>query len=162
MAKTATYSLIQSQTLGSNQSTVTFSSIPQTFTDLVLVISGVASASIDLRYTFNSDSGSNYSRSYLVGNGTSAISGRDSSLTYLPISALETTQGMSIVSICDYSNTTTFKTALGRTGAASAFTNAIVGTWRSTSAINSITITTSSGTISTGSNFKLYGIEAYK
>jgi hypothetical protein len=157
---TNTYVALQKTTLTSSASSVTLSSIPQTYTDLVLVISGSASASIDLRYTLNSDSGSNYSRTYLVGNGTSAISGRDTSITYLPISALETTQSMSLVSFMNYSNTTTFKTTISRTSAASAFTNAIVGLWRSTAAISSMTLTTSSGTITAGSTFSLYGIAA--
>lgn len=155
-----TYTPIAATTLSSAQATVTFSSISGTYTDLVLVISGSASASIDLRYTLNSDSSSNYSRTYIVGNGSSAISNGDSNLTYLPISALETTQSMSLVNFMNYSNTTTFKTTLSRTGAASAFANEIVGLWRSTAAINNISLTTSSGTISSGSSFTLYGIKA--
>ena len=161
MSKTATYSLIQSQTAGGSITTVTFSSIPQTFTDLILIIDGTSSLQMDLNYRFNSDTGSNYSRTYLLGNGTSAISGRDSNGTSLPISSLNTSQSNCIVNFIDYSNTTTFKTILERANQAQAVVNTIVGLWRNTAAISNIGITTT-GNILTGTTFKLYGIEAYK
>ena len=151
-----TYTPIATQTLTSPVSTITFSSIPSTYTDLVLIISGSASAQVDLRYTLNSDSGSNYSRTYIV---ATPFSGRDSSLTYLPISYLDSTLTTSIVNFLNYSNTTTFKTVIERAGH-SGGTNSIVGLWRSTAAISSITLTTSSGTASVGSTFTLYGIKA--
>jgi hypothetical protein len=58
----------------------------------------------------------------------------------------------------NYSNTTTYKTILERANQPQAVTNSIVGLWRSTSAISTITMTTSSGTVSAGSTFTLYGI----
>jgi hypothetical protein len=69
-----TYTLISSVTVGSGGSaSVTFSSIPQTYTDLVLK----ASINVDAggpKLRFNGDTGSNYSEKLLYGNGSSAAS----------------------------------------------------------------------------------------
>ena len=78
----ATYEPIQTTTLGSAAASYTFSSIPSTYTDLKLVITGTsvgAYADIDLR--FNSDTATNYSWTALAGNGTAASSYRASTQT---------------------------------------------------------------------------------
>jgi hypothetical protein len=64
--------------------------------------------------------------------------------------------------IQNYANTTTYKTALNRSNAASQGVEALVTLWRSTAAINSITISTDNGgsIIDTGSTFSLYGIKS--
>lgn len=74
---TATYESIETTTLGSAAANITFSSIPSTYTDLVVVYTLKAeTASADIYMRFNSDSGSNYSNTILWGNGTSAGSNR--------------------------------------------------------------------------------------
>lgn len=162
-AKTGTYTLINSTTLSSNQSSITFSSIPSTFTDLILVTNGKMSAgsALNNKMTFNSDTATNYSRTYVYGDGSSAFSGRDSSQDNLGfIYWSSTNPSTTIIQIMDYSNTTTYKTALARTSE-SGVAAAYVGLWRSTSAITSITITRgSTNDFASGSTFKLYGIEA--
>jgi hypothetical protein len=61
----------------------------------------------------------------------------------------------------NYSNTTTYKTWLSRSGASDRATEALVGLWRSTSAITTIALSIDAGaTYSTGSTFTLYGIAA--
>ena len=70
----ATYVPIGTNTVsGTTTNLITFSSIPSTFTDLVLIDNGKFSAS-DNSYamTFNGDTASNYSYTYLLGSGTSA------------------------------------------------------------------------------------------
>ena len=84
MAKT--YEPISTQTLGTAPTTVTFSSIPQTYTDLVLVFN---SKSTTLNYpylTVNSDTGANYSRTYLAGSGSAATSGRQINPSFIYLS----------------------------------------------------------------------------
>ena len=171
MAKTATYSLIQSQTLGSASATVTFSSVPQTFTDLVLVISNWnGQTNWNPAFRFNSDSGTNYSVTTLEGNGTSALTDRRTNDTSMQMGAKLAASGGTdpcnfIFHIMDYANTTTYKSVVGRgnyyagtyPGAGS-----YIGLWRSTAAISTLAITIGSGTQQAGSTFKLYGIEAYK
>jgi len=161
-----TYEAIATQTLGSTASTVTFSSIPSTYTDLVLVISAIATTSVggDIVIQFNSDTGSNYSGTYVWGNGTSAGSNRASNATYSLIdyyAEMDTSVANRIVSIQNYSNTTTFKTFLSRANNAGRGTDAIVGMWRSTAAITSLLLdVTSTNDFAAGSTFSLYGIKA--
>ena len=165
MAKT--YEPISTQTLGSATATVTFSSIPATYTDLVLVCNiAQAAGNNSLRFRINSDTGSNYSATYLYGNGTSALSGRDASQTSgtIYVSGSTTIETNYIVQFMNYSNATTYKTLLGRSNRASSEVAADVGLWRNTSAINSISLAMGgsfpTNNFATGSTFALYGIKA--
>lgn len=157
-----TYEPIATTTLGSAQGTVTFSTIPGTYTDLRLVIAGIISTAIDpVTINFNSDTGSNYSYTLLYGDGTSAASARSSNLTAIRAGYLGTVQGITAVDIFNYSNTTTNKTVLGRGNVANWGVTAQVSMWRSTSAITSMTIKSLSAyNFASGSTFTLYGIKA--
>ena len=165
---TVTYDKIATTTLGSAQATVTFSSIPGTYTDLVLITNekqstGGTRASA-LR--FNSDTGSNYSQTGLYGTGSTAGSFRTTNAAYLYYGyyAFSTTSNFnfnSIVQINNYSNTTTNKTVLSRANNASNGVDAIVGLWRNTAAITSITLTMETlSNFEIGCTFTLYGIKA--
>lgn len=160
MAAGATYEPIATTTLGSNQSTVTFSSIPSTYTDLVVIANAVLSTSVGFGMYFNSDTGSNYSFMYLYGDGTSAAAGANANTTRINFGNGATTYSIYKASIQDYANTTTNKTVLSSGGLATEYAIAYAGIWRSTSAINSITFQPASGTINTGTTFSLYGIAA--
>lgn len=164
MAKTATYSLIASNTVtGSAVSSVAFNSIPGTFTDLVLICNNLTESTNQQGYIrFNGDSGSNYSRTVMYGTGSSAASFRQTGQSGLNVGMSSTTPGQTIImNIMDYANSTTYKTVLDRetnTGT----TQALVYLWRSTSAITSLTINSfdASNSIAVGSKFYLYGIQA--
>jgi hypothetical protein len=168
MAAGATYTQIATNTLGSAASTVTFSSISGAYTDLVLVCQIAQSASNNsLRIRYNSDTGSNYSYTTLVGNGSTASSGRDSNLTsgvVADTSGSTSLELLVIAHIMNYSNSTTYKTHIGRGNRAALATDATVGLWRSTSAITSIELamgsTFPSNNFASGSSFSLYGISA--
>lgn len=168
-AKTGTYTLINSTTLSSTQSAVTFSSIPATYTDLVLVCSLIGTASTSADVQFNGDTGSNYSYTVLDGGAGTASTLRQLNTTRTQLVGWSSNFGSStspspaIMHVNDYSNTTTFKPVLVRSTAYGASTSCVdlfSGLWRNTSAINSITINASS--FASGSTFKLYGIEAAK
>lgn len=161
-AKTGTYTLIASNTLGSNQTSVTFSSIPGTYTDLVLVMYVKNSGSLNNgQITFNSDTATNYSSTYLQGNGSVAASSRVSTQSNIYTVEIDTVNWTPIiVNIMDYSNSTTYKTTLLRGGSASDRTAAWVGLWRNTNAITTVGLATYGGNFLSGSTFKLYGIEA--
>jgi hypothetical protein len=166
-AKTGTYTLISSNTLGSSAGSVTFSSIPSTYTDLIIVSNIIGNATQENYFRFNGDTGSNYSSTLVAGNGTSATSTRFSNQNVGYISRLATSvvtnpNYNSILSIMDYANTTTHKTALVRANNAGAATEAVVSLWRSTAAVNSVTILPSTSSYATGSTFRLYGIECAK
>jgi hypothetical protein len=168
---TATYDKIATTTLGSNTPSLDFTSIPATYTDLVLVIRYAGSSNDqNSLLRFNNDTASNYSRTALLGNGSSASSVRSSSATFIQMvtnygAGTSLASGnYQIIQIQNYSNTTTHKTALVRTyaqndsGAGEVGTT--VGLWRSTSAINQVTYSQGSGNIIAGSTATLYGIKS--
>jgi len=160
----ATYEPIGAiKVLGSAVSNITFSSIPTNYTDLILVCNIYPNTnSSNMRMTYNSDSGSNYSVTYLGGNGSTPESGRASNQTSMDMAYLgSNTWGNVIIQIQNYSNATTSKTAISRSNGSSVLTALYVGLWRSNAAINSITLTSSQGSnIAVDSTFSLYGIKA--
>lgn len=158
----ATYEPISTQTLGSAQSSVTLSSIPASYTDLRLVVSGATSASDNTVIRVNGDTASNYSSTYLGGNGSAASSGRFSSQTYAVLGYVGSgNQMVEQFDFMNYSNTTTNKTILCRSSSSSVWVEGSVGLWRSTAAINSITVLFFGGaSFNTGTTFTLYGVKA--
>ena len=158
----STYTPIASVTLDSAQPSVTFSGIPQTYTDLVFVceIDG-DDGGASTRIRFNSDSGSNYSQTDLRGNGSSATSNRTSSVAQISLGVGAATNQTNVIgSINNYSNSTTYKTVLLRTNNPAEFTAARVGLWRNTNAITSIEFFVSAGNWVAGSTFNIYGVNA--
>ena len=161
MAAGSTYTPIATYTAPSSQSSYTFTSIAGTYTDLIIVLAGTSSSNISYKLEFNGDTGSNYSNTFMYGDGSSATSGRSSNQTSIGgMGRTGTSQGNGIIHIMNYSNTTTNKTVIGRGSLASQLVIATVGLWRSTSAITSVKLTPESGTIDTGATFTLYGIKA--
>jgi hypothetical protein len=160
-----TYEPIATTTLGSAQSSVTFSSISGSFTDLILVISATTSVNNAPTMRLNNDTGNNYSNTALVGNGSAASSNRTSNQSVLYyggwISGFDTSGGNAIIHLMNYSNTTTNKTILNRFSVAGIEVDGVVGLWRNTAAINRIDLSVLGGaTYSSGSTFTLYGIKA--
>lgn len=160
-----TYEPIQTQVLSGTQATITFSSIPQTYTDLVLVahcvsISSATSSSIGVQ--FNGDTATNYSRTLLFGNGSTIASTRDSSVTSSAILYYEgqTLLAANVLNIMNYANTTTNKTFIARANYASSTVRLGTGLYRSTAAITSVTLVPTTSSFATGSTFTLYGIKA--
>jgi hypothetical protein len=156
-----TYEPISSTTLGTATASVTFSSIPQTYTDLIIVGNLNTTASLDYWYRLNSDTGSNYNNNRILGNGTTPTAFRATNQTINYLNANSTTgQHSFITHFMNYSNTTTYKTQLTRYGNASLETVLRVNLWRNTAAISTILIQTDSSTFTSGSTFTLYGIKA--
>jgi hypothetical protein len=159
MAAGATYEPIATTTLGSNQSSVTFSSFSG-YTDLVLIFNGTITTGDDTwGVQFNSDTGSNYSSTALYGDSSSAGSNRTSSSTKASTSYSGTANSTTIINFQNYANSTTYKTALVRNNGGG-FVSARVVLWRSTSAITSIVASPNTYQFATGSTFTLYGIAA--
>lgn len=166
----STYEPIATQTLGSAASSITFSSIPSTYTDLKVIVlprsvdGGTGSDSLILRY--NSDTGTNYSNTRIRGNGTAAYSGKNINQTsvYVGEFALAGSPGPSLITIdiFSYSNST-FKTLLASNSADlndSGNVFAFCGLWRSTAAISTLTLSGVNYQFNTGSTATLYGIKA--
>jgi hypothetical protein len=160
----STYTPIASQTLGSAASSVVFSSIPQNYTDLVIIgaVKNTANNGDEVAFQLNGDTTSSYSRTRLFGDGSSASGGRASSQTKGAL-AINSTARFSTVTanFQNYSNGATFKTVLSRGSDASNYVSAYVSLWRNTSPITQITLLPDSGTTFTAdSTFTIYGVSA--
>jgi len=143
-----------------NVTTTTFNSLGS-YTDIIVVGAGLTRGTANSIFIrFNSDTGSNYSYTQLVGNGTAASSSRQSNQTSILVGAgtsgLSATPTMFICQIQNFSNANTYKTILSRDTDSNGSTEAFVGLWRNTNAITSITIFT--GGDFTGGTLTLYGI----
>ena len=166
---TSTYTPIYTTTLGSAQSSVTLNSFSG-YTDLVLIANAKSTktSTTQIKLTFNSDTGSNYSWTRLLGDGSAASSSRGTSQAYIEAAFIAGNTGtvypdLFTLNIQNYANTTTYKTLLSRwqsMNAANQYVAGVVGLWRSTSAITSITLTPDASNFDTGSTFTLYGIKA--
>lgn len=167
----ATYEPIATTTLSSAQSTVDFTSISGSYTDLVLVGNfglTLPDESLLLRVGNGSfDTGTNYSSTELYGNGSAAGSQRTSNATSMRITYAfgggATVSSNCIINLQNYANTTTYKSILHRaniTDGTYKGVEAIVSLWRSTSAINQIRLLTTGTTYLSGSTFTLYGIKS--
>ena len=159
-----TYTPIATHTTTTSTGTsYTFSSIPSTYTDLVLVCNVKAStANSSIVARFNGSSASNYSETQLYGDGSTVISQRFSSQTeaYLTFSGFSTANFSPVITnIMNYSNTTRNKTFVSRGGYAGGYTDISTGLWRSTDAITSITLY-AGNYFDIGCTFTLYGILA--
>ena len=161
-----TYEPIASQTLGANASSVTFSSIPSTFSDLILVCDFAVTTDTNVYFRVGAsaaDSGTNYSQTNLSGNGTSAVSNRRSSNDAILIANANgrgaNNRNTVVINFMSYANTNVFKTTLSASAAPSVDVFREVGLWRSTSAIGVISLL-SSGNYASGSTFSLFGVKA--
>ena len=133
------YEVISTQTLVSATASVTLSSIPQTYTDLVFIFSGSATTggTDSMDFQFNGDTSTNYSNTFLSGDGTSSSSGRNSSANYGIGTLITSAQIVSnVLQIFNYTNTTTFKTILARGNIAGALVRQGVTLWRKTPEAN--------------------------
>jgi len=163
----STYEPIATTTLSSTTTYVDFTSFSG-YTDLILVVNALQSGTEDIKLRFNSDTGSNYSRTVLYGTGSAAGSLRESNQTNLGFStygspgSTDANRATIILNIFNYANNTTYKTVLSRASRASQGTETEVGLWRSTAAITDIRVSPgfAAVTFSVGSTFTLYGIKA--
>lgn len=148
--------------------TITFSSIPSTYVALQIRYSVLtATAGDDVFYTLNGDTGTNYSRHFLYGDGTAAAASGQATQSFLIADSgsaeTGTTQPMvGIIDIHNYASTTQYKTTRGFNGVDKNGSGIITlnsGSWRSTSAVTSITLYTTTYNYAAGTTFALYGIK---
>jgi hypothetical protein len=167
-----TYTLIESQVLGSSAASVTFSAIPATYTDLVLRLSVRYDGSLVYGSTeikFNSDTASNYSRTTLRGDGSSAVSERGSSNSILIFprsitgdTATANTFSNTEIYIPSYTASQNKPIAgfgVGENNATAANVAVNAGLWRNVASITSIFIQSNGTNFLSDSSFYLYGIK---
>ena len=146
-----------------------FTSIPQNYTDLVLMVNARVTSAWDIVAMQPLGSPSGYSGTYIEGSGntggfgTSEISFR---MGYIPGTSQSNVWSADQVNIFNYASTTRFKTVYSTSrypnvqGSQQGFsTQWKVGLWQNTSAITSLTIgTANGGSFASGTNITLYGI----
>jgi|DEB19_MinimDraft_3_1074340.scaffolds.fasta_scaffold23242_3 hypothetical protein len=161
MAAGSTYTPITTTTVsGSAVANVTWSSISSAYTDLIIITNLLTtSGGNGVGIQFNGDTASNYSFTYIYGNGSTIASGRASNTTNGQIERTAA-YGVGITQIMNYANTSIYKTLLSR-GNTGGEVFVWVDLWRNTSAINSIKLFCNDGSnFSVGSQLSLYGITA--
>lgn len=159
-----TYEPIATSTLSTSAASITFSSIPSTYTDLRLIVSMNDASGNTLSIQFNSDYASNYSTVRLNGNGSTASSAVFSNQTGFISGVSAYSAGYYTLQIFDIMNYagSTFKQTLNTS--ADLNNNQVrnnVHLWRSTAAINTIKIEPfGGGTLIAGCTATIYGIKA--
>lgn len=167
----SSFQLISTQILSGSASSVTFSSLPSTYSHLQIryVVRQSTAGTIIPMLNFNGDTAANYAWHRLYGNGTTVNS--DSSISTTQILALtgpggSDTAGVfmpAIVDILDYRSTSKNKTVRYLTGAEMNNTARVMaltsGLWASTAAVSSLTLTALSGSFAIGSRFSIYGVK---
>lgn len=150
-------------------SSVTFSNIPQEYKHLqvrFVVRSDRAATGDESRVRFNGDTGSNYARHYLEGDGATASSGAGTSVTYVTMPGITSANsgsnifGASVVDVLDYSNGSKFKTVRGVGGMdrnGEGYVSLRSGVWLSTAAVTSVAIS-AIGNLAQFTRVSLYGI----
>lgn len=166
---TSSFESIATSTLGANASSVTFSSIPNTYTSLQIRILGFKVTTSDfIKVQFNSDTAANYASHGVDADGTAVNAYGLSSQNEMGISRFSgwtvstTLPFVTILDIHDYASTSKNKTirvfsGQDRNGAGRVDLDS--GLWMNTSAVNAISFTAASGNLGTGSVFSLYGIK---
>jgi hypothetical protein len=163
------YTSLQTVTVGSGgASSITFSSIPSTYTHLqIRGIVREASGGFDQAFMqLNSDSGSNYATHNLNGNGSSAGAGATTSTTSMSVAAIPGSNqsssvfGATVIDILDYANTNKYKTVRSLSGTdnnGSGYAWFASGLWQNTNAVTNITIFSTYNFVQY-SQFALYGV----
>lgn len=169
----ASYESIASATGTGSSGTITFSSIPSTYTSLQIrgIIRTDSGTGVGASIRLNGDTSSNYASHQLYGDGTTAAAGGAASATSITngggVGFGSTTAanivGAFIIDIHDYASTTRNKTTrvfTGRDDNATGFIRVGSGLWMNTAAVTSISlITSNSSNFTTQAQFALYGIK---
>jgi hypothetical protein len=160
-AGVSAYTALANITLGSSVSVVGFSSISQSYRDLVLVINGkvVSGTDLGIFISLNQDFGTNYNEVVMTADSTGTGSFSSSNAGAFTIGRLDTTDGVYIINLLDYTATDKHKTMLTRSNISSTV-RAFAQRWANTAAVNHIRVACSSSTWVSGTTMALYGVSA--
>jgi hypothetical protein len=168
MPDVSTEVVIATQTINNSPTTVVLSSIPATYTDLRIVMVRPGSSGTSAGYpsisAINGSTTTDKNYTILYGDGSAPATFRSASSSSIILSnGGGTAYSAFTLDVFSYSNTTTFKSMLGASMSdtnGGGYVDRVVGTWRSTAAINSITFTSNAGTngFQPGTIVTVYGI----
>jgi hypothetical protein len=160
--------LIESKTLGTAAASIEFTSIPQTFTDLVVVTSlrsDRAGNNADTSFLRFNGTTTGYSTTRLFGNGSTVTS---DTFTFASVAGVinaatstANTFDNSQYYIPNYTsavNKTISMDNVQENNATAAFLGITANLWSNTAAITSITVIAQNGNLLAGSTISLYGI----
>ena len=172
------YSISTATVTSGGQTTITFSSIPSTYTHLQIraiandTYTISAPSSGQFQANFNGDTGTNYWYHSLYGSGTAIGSQGSGGYNGIYVLAGTTTGGVanhlmtpSVMDILDYTNTNKYKTTRTLSGTdvnatgGGKYIALQSGAWANTAAITSISITTQGTAFDQYSQFALYGVK---
>jgi hypothetical protein len=160
---TNTYTPIASVTLSATASEVVFSGLPQSFRDLIVVASALTNGGSNnvAVVRVNGDTGSNYSRVQMIGDGsiTPTFAGSGENAFYGSYFGTSTAPSSCVYQFMDYSQTNKHKTVLMRTDIDTR-TMASANRWGNIAAISSISLAPNSGSFTSGSTFTVFGVIA--
>jgi hypothetical protein len=157
---TSTYVSLATYTVtGSPDAEVVFSSIPATYRDLILIsdCTHASGSAIDIDLRFNSDTGSNYSRVIMFGDG-SGTGSNSATETMLDVGFTNNNKTAMVIQIMDYSATDKHKPVLARQSTAAFLVMATAWRWANTSAITTVSFFPNGSSWAVGSTFSLFGI----
>jgi len=167
----STYTLISSNVLSSSAASVTFSSIPATYTDLVLRLStrtDSASPTGTLKINFNNDSTTLYSFTRIRADGATASSGSSTGDAYSygglidGDTATADTFASSEIYVPSYTisqNRPISVFTAQENNSATAYLHVMANLYRSTTIISRIDLAPVAGNFKSGSSFYLYGVK---
>lgn len=172
-AAAGAFELISTQVLASSASSVTFSSIPQTYKHLqIRVVARSATTNVFISARLNGDTAANYATHSLFGEGGGSVtSGADApnrdfalALPYADSSDAASAFGASCIDILDYTNSSKNTTLRGLGGFATRQIRLSSGFWNNTAAVTSVTLFNvnsplNSSNFGANSRFSLYGIK---
>jgi trimeric autotransporter adhesin len=146
------------------ETSLTFSSIPTTYTHLCIRGIGKVSSGTSIAVTFNADNGSNYNSAAVYNKAyTSTVATTNMQLLYGVSNNISNVVGIMLLDIYDYASTTKAKTIKAYDGLvySGSYNSEWLrsGSWMSNTAINSITLTFT-GTLAANTSYALYGIKA--
>jgi hypothetical protein len=160
---TSTYDLIASNVLSTNSSSVSFSSLPSSYRDLIIVINGLGNGGeilADLR--FNSDTGTNYSFIRMRGSGSAATSTTGTAKTVITTElgfSNTSERNHQIFHVFDYSATDKNKTVLIQENSNGVYGVVVAGArWANSNAITSVEVRSTTNTFATGTSIYIYGL----
>ena len=151
--------------LDSVTTSISFNEIPQTYQDICIEFVAGQTANSGIYIRLNEDSGTNYSRTALFGNGSSVSSARASNTSQAWVIAANIAIQNNLtdsgnINIFNYSSNNIYKTILQSEGCASTGVTNNVLLWRSTNSINKIElINASTDKFTQGSTFTLWGVK---
>lgn len=158
----ATYEVIATATLSSTVDNLTFTSIPGTYTDLLITCSGSLNTLTNFMcLTINGDNSGLYGTQEVRGTGTATQAEGRTNAVYSYGVIWGTTNSLALWQIFNYANTNMFKSILHRGGSVANDIVALTSTWRNTSAVTTVRIDSGGSRLfSIGTMVTLYGIKA--